>query len=128
MREGASWKNKRSVGDLWDTRNQGGVTKDLEMTIRVACVVGKPTGLVYSPFHYLPPAQPWTTFFLLGKVGIEMGKRRKKRNIPIIYSMLQGLHFPLLLYSLRFCEVRRYYRPDFVAGYSEVHRTVGRIE
>lgn len=58
VREGAAWKNKKGLLETRGFQELGGEAKDLEMTVRVARVVGKPTGLVFSPFHHLPPAQP----------------------------------------------------------------------
>lgn len=57
MREGAAWKNKKGLLEICGYQERGGEAKDLEMTVRVACVVGKPTGLVFGPFHHLLPAQ-----------------------------------------------------------------------
>lgn len=56
--EGAAWKDKKGLLETCGYQEWGGEAKDLELTVRVACVARKPTGLVFSPFHHLPPAQP----------------------------------------------------------------------
>lgn len=79
VREGAAWKNKQRVLGTYGTPGtRGGGAEVLQMTVRVACAVGKPRGLVCSPFHYLSPAQPWTNLFLLGKWGLKREREERK--------------------------------------------------
>lgn len=82
---------RREVGDLWDTRNKGGETKDPEVTGGVACAEGKPTGLVFSPFHCLHLHSPGQACFSLIREGLKRERGEKKCTNPLPHT--QGLHF-----------------------------------